>query len=87
MQLQIQIIDSPLAKCAVSSPNSAAAALTSAMAASNSGVIVNAIGKGPNRVDDRAAGANATADEIEREATANEMIDFIFKLDWDSNAY
>lgn len=69
----------PFAKCAVSSLKAAAHSLTSAIAASNSGVISTfAIDKLLVRVGD--TGTNAVVEDVrERQMAAMEMMDFMFQ--------
>ena len=70
-----------MAKCCVSSPNADAASRTSAMAASNSGVIVGlAIDRGPARIGAAAGGTNADEDDAERATATRERTDFI--MEW-----
>ena len=74
----------PFAKCAVSSPKADAHSLTSAIAASNSGVMSNfAIDKlivleGDATYGD--AGTNAMVEDVsERQIAATEMMDFMLR--------
>ena len=74
----------PFAKCAVSSPNAEAHSLTSAIAASNSGVMSNSaidkllVREGVATYGE--AGTNAMEAGVrERQMAATEMMDFMFE--------